>query len=1103
MDHPSTLSAAVSRFGEVVAAKLGAVAVTGSREDQLRGPMEVLLADLVALAGFDPARLTIVGESSLGELHVRPDLAVSYADALTGFVELKAPEKGADPRRFRGDHDKAQWRKLQALPNLLFSSGGEFSLWRSGELVGRVVRLDGDVESAGADLAAPDQLVALIADFLSWEPYVPRGPRELAELSARMCRLVRDEVRDQLTVGSATLAHLHRDWRTTLVPGADDEAFADGFAQTVTFGLLLARARGIEFGGSIEAAARELGQTHSLIGTALDVFTREVGQRDGLLTSLATVQRVLAVVDWPTISKGDPEAWLYFYEHFLQVYDPALRKQTGSYYTPPEVVDAMTRLVDVALRDHLGKHRGLADPSVTVLDPAVGTGTFLLAVLRSIAATLTDLEGEHAVAAALDDALGRISGFELQLGPFAVAQLRVMAELAELGVAAHRAASVRLYVVDTLADAHDEDPLHAGMLYRPLTASMRGANQVKREVPVTVVLGNPPYGEKAAGEGGWIEQGTPGAKVSAPLDDWMPPKEWGVGAHAKHLYNPYVYFWRWATWKVFDQPPESDTGIVCFITVAGFLSGPGFQQMRDYLRRRGDAIYVIDCSPEGHQPAVSTRVFQGVQQPVCIVMVVRDGETGPDTPAPVAFRQLPAGSRTTKFDALADVTLTDGWEPAPDGWREPFLAEGRHAWRDYPHLDDLFRYSGSGVMPGRTWPIAPDRSTLETRWRTLQAEKDPVRKADLFSEHPTDRRISSELGDGLPGLLHRKGAIVYDDGPCPQPVRIGYRSFDRQWIIGDKRVINRPNPTLWRVRSEQQIYLTALPPRAPTNGPGVTATGLVPDLHHYRGSFGGRAYPLWLDADGTEPNVNPGLLDLLGTRLGRTVTAPDLFAYVAAVVGHPGYTTSFADDLATPGIRVPVTVDMALFDRAVEAGRRVLWLHTYGERFIDATASPPRPAGAPRTAEPPLLRGPFGEAFPDAIAYDPVSRELRVGDGVVGPVAPAVRAYEVSGVNVLDKWFGYRRATRVKPKMGDRRDSQLEAIRPERWPSAYTTELLELLHVLTEVVELEREQATLLDEIVVGPLLGVEDLTAGDVLPVAKAARKPERLAVTQDRLDV
>lgn len=1084
------LSELLGAFGATAGAKLSSVAVTGEREEQLRGPFEALFTGLAELAGHDPSSLTVVGESAIAELHVRPDLAITSAGALVGFVELKAPGKGSDPRRFTDTHDREQWRKLRALPNLLYSDGLGLSLWRDGELIGEVLRFDGDFDGSG--LVASEAVVGMVADFLSWEPLVPRGPRRLAELSARMCRLVRDEVREQLDRGSATLLHLHRDWQHTLVPGADPDAFADGFAQTVTFGLLLARARDIDLRGSIEAAARELGEGHSLIGTALDVFTRGLATDDGLMTSLGTIQRVLAVVDWPAVSRGDPDAWLYFYEHFLEVYDPALRRQTGSYYTPPEVVSAMVRLSDEALRGHLARPRGLADPDTTVLDPAVGTGTFLLGVLRAIADTAATLDGPGAVPAVLADALERIGGFEVQLGPFAVAQLRVMAELAELGVSATAAREVPLYVADTLDDPDQDGQRYQGMLYAPLTASMRAAREVKRDTPVTVVVGNPPYRERARGEGGWVEQGTEGSDLPTLLSDWLPPTDWGVSAHTKHLYNPYVYFWRWACWKVFDQEPEEDTGVVCFITAAGFLAGPGFQAMRDYLRRRADAIHVIDCSPEGHQPPVATRVFQGVQQPVCIVLAVRAGATGADTPAPVRVRQLPEGPRDDKFAALAALHLDDdGWQAAPTGWRAPFLPEGRSVWRSFPHLDDLLRYSGSGVMPGRTWPVAPDEDTLRRRWRALQDEPDPQRKAELFSEHARDRTLSTQLRDGLPGLPYRANAIGYDDGPCPPAIRIGYRSFDRQWLLGDKRVINQPNPTLWRVRSEHQLYLTALHRTAPTGGPAVTATALIPDLHHYRGSFGGRAYPLWLDPDATEPNVVPGLLAAWTARLGTTVAAPDLLAYVAAVAAHPGYVARFAEDLRTPGIRVPLTADADSFAAAVALGRRVLWLHTYGERHVDPAADPPRPAGPPRTDPAPLVVTPVGDTFPDQLHHDPATEQLHVGEAIIAPVSAAVRAYEVSGANVIDKWFGYRRATRTKPKMGARRDSALEELRPARWPSTYTTELLELLHVLAELVALEPQQGELLGRIVDGPLVSVQDLTTDQVLPVPDAVRKP------------
>ena len=175
----------------------------------------------------------------------------------------------------------------------------------------------------------------------------------------------------------------------------------------------------------------------------------------------------------------------------------------------------------------------------------------------------------------------------------------------------------------------------------PLGESRRRANEIKRQEKITVVIGNPPYKEKAKGLGGWIEGATKGSKVKGPLGHWMPPTDWNVGAHAKHLRNLYVYFWRWATWKVFgDGDPsriegrEPDRkGIVSFITVAGFLNGPGFQKMRAVLRSDADEIWVIDCSPEGHQPEVRTRIFQGVQQPVCIVMALRNTDTGSPSPA--------------------------------------------------------------------------------------------------------------------------------------------------------------------------------------------------------------------------------------------------------------------------------------------------------------------------------------------------------------------------------------------------------------------------------------------------------------------------------------
>jgi hypothetical protein len=632
-----SLASAVARFGRTAARKLTEIAIQGEPEDQLRAPLEQLLADLVELSRRRE-HLTMVGETSLADLKTRPDYAVSYAHTLVGFIEVKAPGIGADPRRFKRAHDKDQWVKLRALPNLIYTDGQTFSLWRNGEPEGRIVRLEGDLLTG--EVTAPGTLLALFEDFLGWSPVPPRSPQQLAETSARLCRLLRAEVTEQLARRDPTLVGLAADWRHLLFPDATDEQFADSYAQAVTFGLLLARAEGISLEGGIDPAAKALAGSQSLIGTAMRVLTDNVVRNDTLATSVATLSRVLAVVDWPAISKGSPDAWLYFYEDFLEVYDNDLRKKTGSYYTPVPVVETMTRLVNEALGNRFGFRDGLANQQVNLVDPAMGTGTFLLEVVRAIGQSVADDLGGGAVPAAAAAALWRMVGFELQLGPFAVAQLRLLAELAELGANPDQV-KPRLFVTNTLGNPFIEEQ-SLGTWYEPIAQSRREANRIKRDETVLVVLGNPPYKDKSHGKGGWIESGNPDAGQPAPLDAFKPPPEWGVGAHVKHLYNPYVYFWRWATWKVFDHHPESDRGVVCLITVAGFLDGPGFQRMRDYLRRRADAIWVIDCSPEGHQPAINTRIFQGVQQPICITLAVRDGSTDAHTPAPVHFRSLDA-----------------------------------------------------------------------------------------------------------------------------------------------------------------------------------------------------------------------------------------------------------------------------------------------------------------------------------------------------------------------------------------------------------------------------------------------------------------------------
>ena len=408
--------------------------------------------------------------------------------------------------------------------------------------------------------------------------------------------------------------------------------------------------------------AEGLKDSASLIGAALQLLTDNQATRLALKTSLSTLERVLDAVDWPKISKGKADAWLYFYEDFLAIYDNSLRKETGSYYTPPEVVGAMVALVDQALkRPGFGLPRGLADDSVTVADPATGTGTFVLGVLRHLAACLRDDEGEGAVAAGIESALQRLLAFELQLGPFAVAQLRLLAEVVALTGSLPKVAP-RMYVTDTLSNPFDDGGSFPGFT-AAIGQQRRAANRVKREQPITVVIGNPPYKDKAKALGGWLEGAARLKGGYAPLDDWQPLRDWGVGAHAKRLRNLYIYFWRWASRKVFEpfdgQAEGGGHGIVAFISAAGFISGPAFERMRLDLRQRCHEIWVIDCTPEGHQPEVSSRIFQGVQQPVCIVLAARHMSADKAEPAVVS---IPSRGRSVclwRFRGSTDARVGD------------------------------------------------------------------------------------------------------------------------------------------------------------------------------------------------------------------------------------------------------------------------------------------------------------------------------------------------------------------------------------------------------------------------------------------------------------
>ena len=970
-------------------------------EDHLRRPIEVLVISVAEDLGYP--KFVLAGEIPGAVAGARPDYTVTRDGLIIGHIELKAPGAGVDPDGFTG-HNFDQWQQLRHLPNLLYTDGIDWILWQDGQQVARATAWTAPGKGiVGARIDAGD-LVHLLDAFCANAPRPPATAQELARTTARLCRVLRNQIVHTLEAGgSEGLAAVAEDWRSLLFPEASDAEFADAYAQTITFGLIAARAAGaglaantgLTAGAAFAAAdgvAERVAQATSaldadvgLIPTALKVLCAEsaIGPIEPAVESLLSL---LAATDPALLN--DAGDWLYFYEDFLAQYDPELRKESGSYYTPAELVKFMVRL------------------------------------------------GAGAVAGALRNAAERLVGFELQTGPYSTA------------------------------------------------------------TPVMVAIGNPPYRERAKGLGGWVESGNPSADQDPILDDWKPPAEWGVGAHVYNMSNLLVYFWRWATWKVLEDSGNDggeSPGVVCLVTTAAWLSGDGFQQMRAWLRRQCSEIWVASLSPEGHRADIPTLVFTQVQHEIAVVCAVRSPRTD-DKPATVWFREVAPGTRSAKFAELETIGIGGAaestWSRCPLRLRAPFKPAGEEVWRSCPSMHDLLPWSSPGVLANRGWPTSPDSDTLMRRWGALVSEPDSQRKRELFKE-TRDRNIDRVFANNLSQCREASGTpLSLEVEPCPAPMRLAMRSFDRHWIVPDIRVLDTPRPPLWEARSNQQIHLTCIQNDHPRSGPAVTLTHLLPALDHYHGRGGrarsGRAGIPALarqHRNGGEPRTGFARSSRPRARYERggrgrarvhrrRVCAPGVYGLVQRrLAPHPGPAGAGA-------------ADGDYWSMAVGIGRRVVWAQTFGERCIDAADG--RPAGRVRLVDGPRLRRETGEgAFNRTLSYDTERRELRIGDGVFANVAPEVHGYEVSGRKVIRSWFNYRRAG-----TGSRDPNSLESITPDGWRPEWDIELLDILNALTALVALEPEQAELLAAIIDGPQVTVEDLTAAEVLPVPSGTKK-------------
>ncbi|WP_406098410.1 type ISP restriction/modification enzyme [Streptomyces sp. NBC_01013] len=377
--------------------------------------------------------------------------------------------------------------------------------------------------------------------------------------------------------------------------------------------------------------------------------------------------------------------------------------------------------------------------------------------------------------------------------------------------------------------------------------------------------------------------------------------------------------------------------------------------------------------------------------------------------------------------------------------------EGPHG----PLLDDLMPWSVRPLRTGRPWVTAPDAASLRARWERLVRAGDAERER-LFG--PTRSRTPQTPVAALPGQSTGTGRFAREPGPCPEPVRILHGPFDEQWLLPDHRLIDAARPELWRVADAHQLFVVEHGRVPQDTGPTLSVTALLPDGNSPAGRPG-RIRPLYRRPGGTEPNLAPGLLALLRARHGDAVTAESVLAWILAAARR------------TPaGCAVPLPADSARWWAGVELGRELLRLQLRGARGGERPRLPGGRRPYVRAAVPPS---------PSELSYDAGEEALGLGTGRISPVPAGAWEFRVCGVRMLELWFGRR--------TGAPGTEGLAGVRPRVWPQEWTSELLELITLLTLLAELRPRQ----EELAEGSEIGVRELRAAGVLPVAGAARRP------------
>jgi len=1040
-------------------------------------PLAVYLKELASVTQRGDAReesyysaladmLRVVAKST-GRPHVQVTTLPKATDAgnpdfrlwngrnrIVGYVEAKAPGAGSLDR-IEESEQLARYRST--FPNLILTDFLEFRLYRDGAPVGSALAgRPTALRKPGRSPTAEDSenLRILLDRFLSFSLPKAFTAEALAVELAKRTRFLRDVVADALADEAGdpgVLSGFFEAFQTYLIGTLTREGFADLFAQTITYGLFAARTR-THGDFSRREAFDSIPQS---IGVLRDLF-RFISLED-LPSQLAwcvdDIAEVLAVADAPGIleqyyrdGKGSDPV-VHFYETFLDCYNPEERRRRGVYYTPDPVVGYIVRSLNGMLKAELGALDGLASEGVTLLDPAAGTMTF---IARSAECAVREFEAKYGSGGREDfirtHILTDFYAFELMMAPYAIGHLKMGFLLQELGHRLRDDERMQFYLTNALDTRELERTKLPGL--SALAEESRLAAAIKKEKPILVVLGNPPYSGHSSnpseilqtvspGEtyvvawrpkaGGGAEPVTRKAKrelrrlqptfIGQLVRDYFFVDQRPLGEkNPKWLQDDYVKFIRLAQWKV----ATAGRGVVGMITNHSYLDSPTFRGMRQSLMQAFDEIYVLDLhgstlkkemSPDGR---ADVNVFD-IQPGVAISFFIKRG-VGESSGAVVRHASL-FGAREDKYDWLAAHQLaTTEWsvlEPtSPEYLFVPSDRSLDETYRLYPALPEIFPLRSVGVVTARDGLAV--HWTPDDVWETVTAfsQKDAEEAREAFG-------LREDAQDWQIGLAQKD---ILDSGPSRKHVvPLLYRPMDARhtYYTGRSRgFMCRPRADVMREMLAGGNLALVTPKRVEHAGSWqhafvadvivdhvalslktidyVTPLYLYP-VHHDGGLFGEE------QQGERRANVSPGVVTALTRSHGRRPTPEQIFNYVYAVLYAPAYRKKYVAFLRRDFPRVPLAADWSVFTELAALGGQLVGLHLLRAAELDPPSCQFQGDGHGKVDE---RRA--------GIRYDSERRRVWVNaTQYFGPVTEATWSYRIGGYQVCLKWLKDRKGRRL------------------------------------------------------------------------------------------